>query len=237
MIVEMDDRVATLTLNRPDQRNALSRALRDELRDFLKNRLGSCDAVVLTGAGPAFCAGMDLKEPVGYNEGEEQWSLFKELFNIDTVFIAALNGPARGAGLTIVAACDLAIAEPTANFGMPQITHGIYGGVAATMLQLSIPRKIVGEMVLTGLPITADRACEAGLINVVSEPGEALTMAQSLAKRIAGFRPEAVSTVKQMLQRVPFDDAKREASVREAKLMTLLAGPLPDDRKIDTKYA
>jgi enoyl-CoA hydratase/carnithine racemase len=234
--VKEDGDVAIVTLNRPEQRNALSRALRNEFKAFLKNDLDRFNAVVLTGAGPAFCAGMDLKEPVGFGEGQEQWGFFKELFNTDVVFIAAINGPARGAGLTFVSACDLAIADPSANFGMPQITHGIYGGVASTMLSLSLPRKVVGEMVLTGLPLSVERAKEIGLINAVSEPGKSLDVALALAKRIAGFKPEVLSVAKRLLHTLPFDDAKREASLKEVRLL-LLQAIAPDDRRIETQYS
>lgn len=234
--VEEDGNIAIVTLNRPEQRNALSRALRDEFKAFLHNDLERFNAVVLTGAGPAFCAGMDLKEPVGFDEGSEQWGFFKKLFNTDTVFIAAVNGPARGAGLTFVSACDLAIADPSANFGMPQITHGIYGGVAATMLELSLPRKIVGEMVLTGAPLSVERAKEVGLINAVSDPGESVTTAVALAKHIAGFDPGILSIAKRLLHTVPHDDAKREASLKEVRLLSLMA-LAPEDRKIKTQYS
>ncbi len=237
LIIEMEDKVVTLTLNRPDQRNALSSALRAELKAFMGSQLDAVNAVVVTGAGAAFCAGMDLKEKVGFNEGREQWSLFRELFNVDTVFIAAVNGPARGAGLTLVNACDLAVAEPSADFGLPQLAHGIYGGVATAMLQLSLPRKIVGEMVLTGLPISAERAREAGLINRVSEPGRALETAKALARHIADHDPRVLSIAKQMLHTVPFDDAKRQASIREASYFTLLNSPIPEDRVVETRYS
>ncbi len=236
LIVEIEDSVATITLNRPEQRNALSGALRAEFKDFVENRLDGVNAVVVTGAGPAFCAGMDLKEPVGHNEGKEQWSFFKLLFNTNTIFIAALNGPVRGAGLTLVSACDMAIADPSVNFALPQITHGIYGGVAAAMLHLSLPKKVVMEMTITGLPISAERAREVGLINTIAEPGEYLNMAKALAKRIAGFKPEVLGIAKHMAQSVPVDDAGRELALKEARLATLLSRPLQEDKVIDTEY-
>ncbi len=236
LIIEIDNQVAVITLNRPKQRNALSGALRAEFKDFLANKPEDIRVAVVTGAGPAFCAGMDLKEPVGHNEGKEQWSFFKELFNSSTIFIAALNGPVVGAGNTLVSACDLAVADSSATFALPQITHGIYGGVAAAMLHLSFPKKVIAEMALTGLPLSAERAREIGLVNAIAEPGEYLTMAKALAKRIAGFNTEALGTAKHVIQNVPVDDADREAALKEVKLGTLSSAPLREDRVIDTKY-
>lgn len=236
LIVDIDGNVATISLNRPEKRNALSANLRAEFKDLLFNHLDTVNVAVITGAGPAFCAGMDLSEPVGHREGHEQWSFFKELFNCNTLFIAALNGPVVGAGNTLVSACDLAIAEPSVTFSLPQITHGIYGGVAAAMLHLSLPKKVVAEMVLTGLPITAERARELGLVNTVAEPGNCLNMAQTLARRIGGFEPKVLNIAKQVLQTIPIDDADREAALKEVRLATLMSQPMPDDKVIDTQY-
>lgn len=236
ILVEKDENTATVTLNRPEQRNALNRALRDEFKDFLANLAEDTKAVVVTGAGPAFCAGMDLKEPVGHNEGREQWAFFKQLFNCQTIFIAALNGPTVGAGNTLLAACDLAVAEPTANLALPQIRHGIYGGVAAGMLHLALPKKVIAEMVLTGLPLSADRARELGLINAVSEPDQCLTTAKKLAKHIAGFDRLVLNTAKHVIQNVPHNDGDREASLKEVRLGQLLNFPITPDNVIDTEY-
>ncbi len=236
IIVEKEENIATVILNRPEQRNALSRALREEFKDFIANLSDDTNAVIVTGAGPAFCAGMDLKEPVGHNEGKEQWGFFKQLFKCETIFIAALNGPTVGAGNTLLAACDLAVAEPTANLALPQIRHGIYGGVAAGMLHLALPKKVIAEMALTGLPLPAERARELGLINAVSEPGECLNMAKTLAKRIAGFDRPVLNTAKHVIQNVPHNDADREAALKEVRLGQLLNFPITPDQVIDTEY-
>ena len=148
LIAEVDNGIATLTLDRPDQRNALNRQLRNELKDFIHNRLSDVQVVIITGKGPVFCAGMDLKETVGFGEGQDQWSLFRDLFNTDRIVIGALNGPAVGAGITMTCACDLVVADPSVKFALPQITHGIYGGVAIPMLHFKIPKNVVAEMTL-----------------------------------------------------------------------------------------
>ncbi|MEO0439028.1 MAG: enoyl-CoA hydratase/isomerase family protein [Pseudomonadota bacterium] len=228
--------VATVTLDRPEQRNALSQALREELKEFLERFAPLVKVVVITGAGKAFCAGMDLKEKVGFREGEQQWGFFRSLFDADTVFVGAVNGSARGAGLTLISACDIAFAEPEADFGLPQITHGIYGGVATTMLQLSLPKKVVAELVLTGIPMSSSRAVDVGLINHVSPPGEALAMAQKIAARIASFEGRTLKIAKQMIKSLPYDDAARESAMRATRLATLENVPIAEDRVIDTRF-
>ncbi|MEL7044086.1 MAG: enoyl-CoA hydratase/isomerase family protein [Pseudomonadota bacterium] len=236
MAVAFSGDVATITLNRPEQRNALSQKLRDELKEFLQVCAPLVKVVVLTGAGKAFCAGMDLKEKVGFREGENQWGLFRSLFNADTIFVAAVNGPARGAGLTLITACDIAVADPSSDFALPQITHGIYGGIATTMLQLSLPKKAVAELVLTGIPMSADRAVNIGLINHVSAPGESLAMAQRIANRIAGFDRKVLKIAKRMIGELPYDDGARESAVKATRLATLEAAPITEDRIIDTRF-
>lgn len=221
IIIDRQGAVAIITLNRPDRKNALNREMRETFRRFLANETGDVKVAVITGAGDTFCAGMDLSEPIGHGEGRDQWSLFKQLFNSRIVFIAAINGPCIGAGQTIVSACDLAIADPSVYFALPQITHGFYGGVAAAMLHVALPKKVVAEMSLTGEPLSAERAREVGLINRLSEPGEFLNDARALADKIAGYDDRVLKVAKDVIINLPDNDADREAAVREVKLATL----------------
>lgn len=231
--VEFDGPVAVLTLNRPEKRNALSEALRQELRDYLEHGSEGITATVITGEGPVFCAGMDLDEKIGKNEGQAQWSLFQHFFNSDKVFVAAVNGPVRGAGMTFVNFCDLAIADPSADFAMPQISHGFYSSVGNPLMQLMIPPKIAAQLVLTGLPITAERAAEIGLINMVSKPGKALATAKKLAERIAGFNPKTVATARKALKSIPYDAAQRQKAIESAHALNVLQFGEREDAVID----
>ena len=235
IIIEVEGPVATITLNRPEKKNALNRVMRERLRQFLANETKNIKVAIVTANGDTFCAGMDLSEPIGHGESRDQWSLFKQLFNTQVVCIAAINGPCIGAGQTIVSACDLAIADPSTTFSLPQIAHGFYGGVAAAMLHVSLPKKIVAEMSLTGEPLSAERAREVGLINRISEPGAFLQDARALAQKIAGYDETVLHIAKDVITNLPDSDADREAAVREVKIATLAniqkkADAVPDTR-------
>ncbi len=234
--VEIDGEVATITLNRPAQRNALNRRMRDELRYFLSDIAPTVKVAVVTGAGDVFCAGMDLKEPIGRGEGEDQWGFFQRLFNSPTIFIGALNGPVVGAGLTFLTAFDLAVADPKAVFSLPQVKIGIFGGVAATMLHLYVPKKVIAEMSLTGIPLTAERAREVGMINAISAPGAYLEEATALATHIAQFESGVLRVGKHVIQNLPVDHERRDGAVRVVREGTELNLPQSEDRILDTPY-
>ncbi len=236
LTVDIDGEVATITLNRPSQRNALNRRMRDELRYFLSDVAPSVKVAVVTGAGDVFCAGMDLKEPIGRGEGEDQWGFFQRLFNSSTIFIGALNGPVVGAGLTFLTAFDLAIADPKAVFALPQVKIGIFGGVAATMLHLYVPKKVIAEMSLTGIPLSAERAKEVGMINSISAPGAYLDEAKALATHIAQFDQNVLRVGKHVIQNLPVDHQQRDQAVKVVRDGTIQHMPQTEDRVLDTPY-
>ncbi len=236
LTVESDGGVATLTLNRPAQRNALNRRMRAELSYFLNEIAPSFKVVVVSGAGEVFCAGMDLKEPIGRGEGEDQWGFFQQLFNSSTIFIGALNGPVVGAGLTFLAAFDLAIADPKTVFSLPQVKVGIFGGVAATMLHLYVPKKVIAEMSLTGIPLSAERAKEVGMINAISEPGACVQDAKTLAAHIAQFDRNVLHVGKHVIQNLPVDHDQRDRAIRVVREGTERYVPQVEDRILDTPY-
>lgn len=235
--VDVDGDIATITLNRPAQRNALNRRMRDELRYFLSDIAPAVKVAVVTGAGEVFCAGMDLKEPIGRGEGEDQWGFFQRLFNSSTIFIGALNGPVVGAGLTFLTAFDLAIADPKTVFSLPQVKIGIFGGVAATMLHLYVPKKVIAEMSLTGIPLSVDRAKEVGMINSISEPGDYLRDANALAARIAQFDANVLRVGKHVIQNLPVNHDQRDEAVRVVREGTERNMPQVEDRVLDTPYS
>ncbi len=235
--VDINDGVAVITMNRPQQRNALNRRMRDEFRHFLNEDAARVKVAVVTGAGAVFCAGMDLKEPIGRGEGEDQWGFFRRLFNSPTVFIGALNGPVVGAGLTFLTAFDLAVADPTAVFSLPQVKIGIFGGVAATMLHLYVPKKVIAEMSLTGIPLSAERAREVGMINSVSAPGQYLDDAKALAAHIARFDQNVLRVGKHVIQNLPMADDDRNRAVEVVRAGTELNMPVTEDRVLDTRYS
>ncbi len=197
---EQDGGFAVVTLNRPDQRNAIDSRMAGELRAAMLKAEAepSVRVVILTGTGSVFCAGMDLgafaagerpglKEPEGF-------AYFVGAVRTKPV-IAAINGPALAGGFEIVLSCDFAIAAETAKFGLPEVKRGIIaagGGIFRLASQL--PPVVANKMVLTGDIMSASEALQYGLVNSVVEEAEVLAAAKSLARKILENAPLAVTT-------------------------------------------
>jgi enoyl-CoA hydratase/carnithine racemase len=202
------------TLNRPDARNALSRAARAELEAKVAAVAGAAEvrAVVLTGAGEkAFSAGADLKERAGMGEDEVRtWleDLRRTLLSIEgspKVFIAAINGVAMGGGLELALACDLRIAAREAKMGLPEVRLAILPGGGGTQ---RLPRLIgpgrARDLVLTGRAVGAEEALAMGLVERLapegSGPGGALETALALAESLKGCGPLALARAKDAMR-------------------------------------
>lgn len=215
-----DGGVATLTLNRPDRRNALSTELVDALLEALEEADGDDDvrAVVLTGAGKVFCAGGDLSGGLTGGDGplaaQRARGRFAQLLTalpgLSKPVVAALNGDALGGGLGLALACDLVVADPKAQLGTPEIRVGMFPMVIMAVLQRDVPRKPLLEMVLDGQRISAERALALNMINRVSAPGAAVAEAQALAASLASRSPAVLALGKAAFHRVydmRYDDA------------------------------
>lgn len=202
---EVRNGVAWLTINRPEARNSLNKAVRDGLFEGVRtfNNDASARVLVLTGAGDkAFCAGGDLKEmsstqltipPVDFVPQ------FGRNITVDKPTIAAVNGVALAGGFLLAQTCDLCVASTTAQFGITEVKVG-RGSPWAAPLPLMIPRRIVMELVLTGAPLSAARAREIGFVNRLVEPAELVTTTQALAEQIAANAPLSVAAGKQTAQ-------------------------------------
>lgn len=186
-----------VTMNRPEQRNALSTGLMRELTEALEeqSRRPECRVIILRGAGPAFSAGHDLGELTDRTLAEE-----REIFAVctrlmDTVqqipqpVIAAVHGPAFAAGCQLVATCDLAIAADTARFATPGVKIGLFCSTPMVAVSRNIGRKRALEMLLTGRPIDAATAAEWGLVNRVVPRDQVDKVALELADEIASYSP------------------------------------------------
>ncbi|MDN5913749.1 MAG: crotonase/enoyl-CoA hydratase family protein [Pseudonocardia sp.] len=201
--------IGVLTLNRPDAMNAVNAELSTAAGEALR-RAGADDevrAVVITGAGRAFCAGADLKELARGNRIDDrdhpehgfagivrQW--------IDTPTIAAVNGYALGGGTEIVLACDIAVIDETASLGLPEVTRGLFAAAGGVIrLARQVPQKVALEAVLTGEPITAARAYELGLVNRVAPRGTAVDVALGIAGTVAANAPLSVQQSKRVVHR------------------------------------
>lgn len=206
LLREDHDGVATLTLNRPDARNALSFALLEALRDVFAalSEDGTVRAVVLAAAGPAFCAGHDLKEMTACRTGADRGAKrFEELFTLCSAVmmaipalpqpvIAAVEGVATAAGCQLVASCDLAVAGAQARFATPGVQIGLFCSTPMVALSRNLSRKAAMRMLLTAEMADAQEARRLGLVNDVVEAGGALAGAQALAAGIAGRSPYTV---------------------------------------------
>ena len=208
VLVERRERVMIVTLNRPEARNAVNRAVTVGVGEALEEADRNPDvwAVIITGAGDqSFCAGADLKalanrEPFAVGEREQAWGFAGHVeHHISKPTIAAVNGTALGGGTELTLASDLAVASETASFGLPEVKRGILAaGGGAFRLAQQLPRKTAMEMMLTGEPISAQRALELGLVNAVVPQAQVLDAALKLAARITANAPLAVQASKRI---------------------------------------
>lgn len=202
-----------IQLNRPDKHNALNRAMRAEFRSAL-TRAKNYPVTLLSSSSNTFCAGMDLTEVKNTPElGEDFWQLLEAIYAHNSVFIAKVNGKALGGGLSLINACDLAIASESAEFGMPEIAYGIYPAIVGPSTQLMLNKKQVAWMVLTGQPIDANTAQDWGLVNQVVEQDSLDQCCEAIATHIAKHPAKALAAAKTMLNTVPVDaDMRRMAT-------------------------
>jgi len=211
--------VAWVTINRPEARNALNKAVRDGLFDQVRRFNADDDAqvLVLTGAGDrAFCAGGDLKE-MADNALTVPPIDFVPQFgrNIEVVkpTIAAVNGVALAGGFLLAQTCDLVVAADTAKFAVTEVKVG-RGAPWAAPLSWLVPPRVAMEILLTGDPIDAQRAYEVGLVNRVVPATDLVAVTQSLAERIAANAPLSVRAAKATVRLIadkPLPEAYAEA--------------------------
>ena len=199
---ELDNHIATITINRPDARNAVNGAVATGIEEAIDRLENDDDAWIgiLTGArtdkGFIFCAGADLKE-IAVNPGAMMTERggFAGIVTRDRAkpIIAAVDGPALAGGTEIVLSCDLVVASDTATFGIPEVKRNLVAGAGGLFrLPRKLPRNVAMECALTGDPIDATRAHHFGLVNHLCAEGEALATARELAARIAKAAPLAV---------------------------------------------
>lgn len=200
LLTERIGSILVLTLNRPEVRNALNPELKDQLSQAMRDADNDPDvrAVVLTGNGPVFCSGMDLK---AFAKGAD-FSGFTWFYteSIGKPVIAALNGPALAGGFELALACDLIIAAEDAKVGIPEVKRGLFAAGGGTTLSARIPLAIALELGLTGDPITVQRAQEIGLVNRVVPAGQVKEEAVKLAQKIAENAPLGVAITKKLMR-------------------------------------
>ncbi len=205
---------AVVTINRPDKRNALSRVLIAELTSAVQRAATDPAArcVILTGSGPAFCAGMDLDELRGTienaTEAELVWddaaklsALYSLIYELPQPTIAAVNGAAVAGGAGLMTVCDLAVSVPGAKFGYPEVRRGLVAAMVLPHLLRHVGERAARWMLLSGELIDAAEALRIGLINSVAEPTELMPTALRWAGSCADGGPKALATTKELLRR------------------------------------
>ena len=212
-----------LTINRPDKRNALSRALIAALTEAFERANADVDArcVLLTGAGPAFCAGMDLTElsatidadrAVIWDDAAKLSRLFDLIYTLPKPTVAVVNGPAVAGGAGLVTVCDLALAAPTALFGYPEVRRGLVAALVMPHLLRHVGERTARWLLLTGELIDASAAERCGLINAVVPADQLMARAGEWANLLAQGGPDALGRTKELLQRF----SRQALSVEEA---------------------
>ena len=197
-------RVAVVTLQRPEKRNALSIDLRVELQDAFERLAGdgSVGCIMLTGAGTAFCAGMDTSQFGGDLDNrrrlvETSTGAFQAVGQCPKPVLAAVNGPALAGGFALALLCDIRIASETATFGYPELPIGIPPSYASARAALS--PSVARELCLTGRVIDAAEALRIGVVTEVCPPGELRERTTEVAEKIAGMPQSAQEETKRRI--------------------------------------
>lgn len=227
----LGDRVAEITLARPDKRNALSPEMRAELESLI-DRLAVDDqvgAVIVTGQEDCFCAGADIREVVEFQGPADvhRFSrdinrLFNKIEALEKPVLAAVGGLALGGGCELALACDLRLAARNASFGLPEINIGVMPGGGGTQ---RLPRLIgagrARELLYGGRPIQAEEAQRIGLVNRLVEPSELRSEAQNWARRLADQPDAALKMIKSAVNR-GLDMPLKAALAYEARCFEML---------------
>jgi enoyl-CoA hydratase/carnithine racemase len=232
ILIERDAPVATITMNRPEKRNALSSEMMRELNDALRALSAEPDvrAIVLAANGPAFSAGHDLRELVDgdINRYRAVFDLCTELMEtiqaIPQPVIARVHRIATAAGCQLVATCDLAVAAEEATFGTPGVKIGLFCTTPMVALSRAIGRKRALQMLMTGKPISAETAADWGLVNTVVPADELVSATRDLALSIASASSLTVALGKQAFYtQIDLDQPKAYAYAKEVMSMNAMA--------------
>jgi len=202
LLVDRNEHVLEITINRPERANSISRGLSEELLEALE--LYDADrqlwVAILTGAGERFfSAGADLKDE-SLRQEAHAWEAhyFHGLFSVSKPMVAAVNGWCLGAGFALALACDLRLASTTARFGTPDQKLNTVDSAASVLLSRRIPSAIAMELLFTGDPIDADEAYRVGLVNKVVPPTDLDAAAHELAARVCANGPLALKACKKI---------------------------------------
>jgi methylglutaconyl-CoA hydratase len=202
-------RIATITLNRAERRNAISYELLVDLTAALQQAAASpVQVVILTGAGKAFCSGMDLdnlKQLTGRTHEQNiqdsvtMASMFKSLYDFSKPTIAAVNGPAIAGGTGLATMCDFTLAVPEAKFGYTEVRIGFVPAIVSSFLIANVGEKRARDLLLTGRIFGAEEALKLGLVNEVVAPEQLMARAHELASQLLENSPASLQATKRLL--------------------------------------
>ncbi len=226
--LEQDGGVATITLNRPEKRNAISAEMIAELPAALDQAEASAARVViLTGAGKAFCAGMDLDDlravasqsaAQHLEDARKMAGMFRRVYAFAKPIIAAVNGAAIAGGTGLATLADFTLAVPEAKFGYTEVRIGFLPGVVSVFLRRQVGEKRARELLLTGRIFEAAEAQTMGLVTQVVPSGELLDAARKMAEELVALSPTSLTRTKRLLLRAEESEIERdlEAAIRES---------------------
>ena len=216
LLLNYDHRCATVTLNRPDKRNAINNELIDELLAALAAvEKSPAHVLIVTGAGKAFCSGMDLdnlraitthSQEENAKDSETMARLFRTIYEFPKPTIAAVNGPAVAGGCGIATLCDFTLASTEARFGYTEVRIGFVPAIVSTFLIRQIGEKQARDLLLTGRIIDAHEAYRMGLANEVLDHGRLMDRARELAEALEQNSPTSLASTKRLLTGYAFSN-------------------------------
>jgi len=235
VILQTQDELAILTLNRPEKRNALSPELIADLLEALDTiESGPARVAVITGAGQAFCAGMDLaalrkladKNPAeNLADARRTLGLFRRIWSFPKPLIAAVNGAAVAGGCGLATLCDFTIAVTGAKFGYPEVRIGFMPALVSAFVQLQLGEKAARDLLLTGRIFDADEAWRLGLVNRVVPAERLLPTAHEIAAELMLNSPHSLVATKRLLVRVDEDELDRRLELGIAESVAIRETP------------
>jgi methylglutaconyl-CoA hydratase len=211
VLTESSNGVKTITMNRPDKRNALCPLLIEELTQAL-HEAESCDCgvVILTGAGPAFCSGLDMENLETTNactpeehrlDSENMAMVLRTLYDFPKPTIAAVNGPAIAGGMALATIPDFTLAAPEAKFGYTEVRVGFVPAIVASFLIRQVGERRTRELLLSAKVLKAHDAMQLGLVTQIVERSDLMATAHALAQCLLLNSPQAMQAVKRLLSK------------------------------------
>lgn len=218
--LETEGELATITLNRPEKRNAISTAMIEELLSALDEAEKSvARVVILTGAGKAFCSGMDLESlqviagqspEQNFEDSKRMARMFRRIWSYPKPLIAAVNGPATAGGCGIATLCDFTLAVPEAKFGYSEVRIGFVPGIVSVFLVRQIGEKRARELLLSGRIVDAAEAHRIGLVSEIVPAEKLLPAARELAASLLANSPTSLARTKRLLCDCAAEELDRE---------------------------